>query len=140
MMRGALTALACAIFVWASCSEPVSREHFIRSDGSGEYEFSVELNDSTVAYDLSFYTFVDTPMMAPDTLWSFPMKLLWRSPSGLYFSETVYYPAESAKVLYRKGLVPAENGTWTLQVSISPEPEGLRGMGLIVAKTGRHDE
>lgn len=134
MMRGALVAAACSVMLIAACGEPSSRELFIRSDGSGEYTFAVEMTDSAATYDLSFYTAIDHPLMQPDTLGSFRMKLLWRSPSGRYFSETVYYPADSAAVRYRSGLVPAENGSWELQVSISPEPPGMRGMGLVVAR------
>lgn len=134
MMRGALMALACAAIMLSACSEPLSRERFIRSDGTGEYAFTVDFSDSTAVYDLSFYTRIDKQLMQPDTLGSFPMKLLWRSPSGLFFSETVYYPADSVKVFYRRGLEPAESGTWELQVSIPDEPTGLRGMGLVVAK------
>jgi hypothetical protein len=107
---------------------------FIRSDGTGEYSFPMELTDSTAAYDISFFTVIDKLPMAPDTLGSFPLQLIWRSPSGRYFSETVYYPADSVKAFYRRGLVPAETGSWTLSVSVFPEPEGLRGLGLIVAR------
>ena len=138
MMRCALVAAACALLLLASCSEPVSRERFIRSDGTGEYSFDVAFTDSTASYDLSFYTAVDRPLMQPDTLGSIPMKLLWRSPSGLFLSESVFYPADSARVLYRRGLVPSEFGEWTLQVTISPEPAGLRGLGLVVARINSH--
>lgn len=134
MMRGALMAAACAVVLVAACGEPVSRENFIRSDGSGEYAFQVEMTDSAATYDLSFYTAIDRPLMQPDTLGSFPMQLLWRSPSGRYFSETVYYPADSAIVHYRTGLVLSETGSWELQVTVSPEPDGLRGLGLVVAR------
>ena len=134
MMRRALMAMACACMLLAACREPVSRERFIMADGSGEYAFDVEFNDSLALYDLSFYTAIDKPLAAPDTLGSFPMKLLWRSPSGLFFSETVYYPADSARVFYRRGLKPSETGLWSLELTISPEPAGLRGMGLVVAR------
>ena len=129
-----LASAVCAALLLAACGEPPSREMFIRSDGTGEYSFPMELSDSTAAYDISFYTVIDRPVMAPDTLRSFPMQLIWRSPSGRYFSETVHYPADSVRVCYRRGLVPSETGSWTLSVSDAPEPDGLRGMGLIVAR------
>ena len=135
MMRNALVAMLCACAMLASCAEPASRERFILSDGTGEYAFNVEFTDSTALYDLSFYTAIDKPLTQPDTLGSFPMKLLWRSPSGLFFSETVYYPADSAKVRYRSGLKPSEPGSWSLEVTIDPEPSGLRGIGRVVAKS-----
>lgn len=116
-----------------SCGRPSSREYFQRSDGSGEYTFPLELADTLQPYDISFYTVIDRPLFSPDTLVCFPMQLVWRSPSGRYFSETVYYPADSVKVLYRRGLVPSEEGEWTLSVTLGTEPSGLRGLGVICA-------
>lgn len=146
-MRAWRTVLAPAASVLAAltlaaCSEPSSRETFVRSDGSGEYSFPVAMPDSTAAYDILFYTVVDKVPMAPDTLASFPMLVTWKSPSGRYFSETVYYPVALHRVLYRSGIVPAEAGDWSLSVSVAPEPEGLRGLGLIVKtiKTEQYGE
>ena len=126
--------LLCLLLLAASCSQPRSREHFIRSDGSGEYKFPIELSDTLQAYDISFYTSLDRPLFRPDTLVSFPLQVVWRSPSGRYFSETVYYPADSLRVRYRSGVVPSEAGEWTVSVTISPEPPGLRGLGIICSK------
>lgn len=133
-MKQWLTVVACAVLLLAACAEPLSRERFIISDGSGEYSFPVEMNDSSAVYDLSFYTVIDRSPLQPDTLSFIPMALLWRSPSGRYFSENVYYPADSLQVCYRRGLEPVETGTWVLEVSVDNEPEGMRGLGLIVAK------
>lgn len=106
---------------------------FIRSDGSGEYVFPLQLSDTLAAYDISFYTVIDRPVFRADTIVSFPMQVVWRSPSGRYFSETVYYPADSVKVRYRSGVIPSEEGDWTLSVTLDPEPGGLRGLGVICA-------
>lgn len=133
-MRRAPILLALVALLLAACGEPLSREKFIRSNGSGEYFFPVQMSDSTASYDISFYTKIDKVVMRPDTLASFPMQLVWRSPSRRYFSETVYYPAHSLRVCYRRDLVPSEPGDWTLSVTISPEPAGLRGLGLVVEK------
>lgn len=133
-MRQWLTVVACAVLLLAACAEPPSMERFILSDGSGEYSFPVEMNDSTAVYDLSFYTVIDRHPLHPDTLSFIPMALLWRSPSGMYFSENVYYPADSLRVCYRRGLEPLEAGTWELVVTVGNEPDGMRGLGLIVAK------
>lgn len=116
-----------------SCSQPPSREMFIRSDGSGEYVFPLQLPDTLAAYDISFYTVIDRPVFRADTIVSFPMQVVWRSPSGRYFSETVHYPADSVKVRYRSGVIPSEEGDWTLSVTLDPEPGGLRGLGVICA-------
>ena len=137
-----LTIIALTTLLLAACAEPSSREQFIRSDGSGEYSFPVEMNDSSAVYDLSFYTVIDKPLLRSDTLGFIPMKLLWRSPSGMYMSEKVFYPADSLLVCYRRNLEPVDTGTWILEVSVENEPEGMRGLGLIVAKkyifTGRN--
>ncbi|MBR4826540.1 MAG: hypothetical protein IKZ91_01485 [Bacteroidales bacterium] len=125
-----------ALMLLASCSQPPSREYFQRSDGSGEYEFALELTDSLASYDFSFYTAMDRPVFVRDTLSCFPMQVLWRSPSGRYFSETVYYPVSHKIVLYRKGVVPSEYGTWTVSVTLPEEPKRLRGLGLIGKRVG----
>ncbi len=130
-LRGLL--LLCVLLA-AACSQPRAREQFIRSDGSGEYSFPLELSDTLQAYDISFFSALDRPLFVPDTLVSFPLQVVWRSPSGRYFSETVYYPADSLRVRYRSGIVPSEAGEWTLSVTVSPEPEGFRGLGVICAQ------
>ena len=122
------------LLLLASCAAPSAREYFIRSDKSGEYSFELEMEDTLSGYDLSFYTKIDRPLLEPDTLVCFPMQILWRSPSGRYFSETVWYPADSARVRYRSGLVPSESGTWTLGVTLDPEPSGLRGLGVQISR------
>ena len=129
--------LVCILLIAAACSQPRSREQFIRSDGTGEDSFPVVFADTLQAYDISFYTAIDRPVFQPDTLVCFPLQVVWRSPSGRYFSETVYYPADSLRVRYRSGLVPSEAGDWTVSVTVSPEPPGLRGLGLICTKVAR---
>lgn len=133
-MRLTLAVLFSAAVLLVSCREPSSHETFLRSDGSGEYAYDVEFKDSAAHYDLSFFSAIDRPVTAPDTVVSFPLDIVWRSPSGLFFSETVYYPAKERRVLYRSGVVPGETGVWHLSVSLGQEPTGLRGLGLIVEK------
>lgn len=125
--------LVAVVLAAAACARPGSYEQFVRSDGSGEYSFSLDFADTLQACDISFYTAIDRPLLK-DTLVSFPLKVVWRAPSGRYFSETVYYPADSVRVRYRSGLVPSEAGEWTLSVSIEKEPRGLRGLGVICSE------
>lgn len=132
-VRTTSAVLAAALF--AACAPPPSSEVFLRSDGTGEYSFPADLSDTLSTYDISFYTVIDRPALSGrDTLVSFPMHVVWRSPSGRFFSETVYYPADKSRVLYRKGLVPGEAGEWTVTVSMDPEPQGMRGLGLEIDK------
>ncbi|MBQ9463595.1 MAG: hypothetical protein IJU68_08085 [Bacteroidales bacterium] len=133
-MRLPIAILFTAVVLAVSCKEPSSRETFLRSNGTGEYAYDVEFPDSAARYNLSFFTAIDRPVMAPDTLVSFPLHIVWRSPSGLFFSETVYYPVKERRVLYRSDTVPGETGVWSLSVSLDPEPDGMRGLGLIVEK------
>ncbi|MBO4475234.1 MAG: hypothetical protein J5737_00730 [Bacteroidales bacterium] len=117
-----------------SCREPRAREYYLRADRTGEYSFDISLTDSLARYDISFYTAIVKPLLHKDTLASFPMQIVWRSPSGLYFSETVYYPAASPRVLYRSGLIPSEYGTWNIGITLPEEPSRLRGLGIICEK------
>ena len=132
-MKRILIFLAGLVLIAASCSNPPSRELFVRSTGSGEYSFPVQF-DSLGTYDLSFYTVIDRPLFRTDTLVSFPMNVVWRSPSGRYFSETVYFPADSTRVRYRSGVVPSEGGEWTISVTLPSEPPRLRGLGIEVRR------
>lgn len=134
MTRRLTGVLLIAALLVAACGEPPSREFFKRSDGTGEYAFPLELGDTLAAFNISFYTKLDRPLMAPDTLACIPLKVVWRSPSGRFFSETVYYPADSLRARYRSGLIPSEAGTWELTVTIDPEPSGLRGLGVVCSK------
>ncbi len=133
-MRRALPAVLLALLMVSACSEPQAREYFLRSNSAGEYSFSVELTDSLHSYDFSFYTAIDKPLFRNDTLVSFPMQVVWRSPSGRYFSETVYYPADSSRVLYRSGMMPSEFGEWSIGVTLPQQPPRLRGLGIIVSR------
>ncbi|MBR5042432.1 MAG: hypothetical protein IKX67_04270 [Bacteroidales bacterium] len=121
-------------WLFCSCAQPSSTEQFLRSDGSGEYNFELELADTLASYDLSFYSVIDRPLFKRDTLVSFPLQVVWRSPSGRYFSETVYYPSDSLRVRYRSGVIPSEGGTWSISVSIGHEPSGFRGLGVICSQ------
>ena len=134
-MRNALPVLLAMLFL-ASCREPQSREYFQRSSGTGEFSFEFEMADTLCAYDISFYSAIDRPLFRKDTLVSFPLQIVWRSPSGRYFSETVYYPADSNRVRYRSGVIPSESGTWAIGVTIPDEPRRMRGLGIIVEKVG----
>ncbi len=136
MMRRLLCLIIAAGLLF-SCAQPSSYEQFVRSDKSGEYSFTLDMSDTLAAYDLAFYTLIDRPLFQRDTLVSFPLNVVWCSPSGRYFSETVYYPADSLRVRYRSGVVPSEGGEWTLQVSVTPEPAGFRGLGVICSKSAQ---
>ena len=135
-MRRPLSLIALAVLL-SCCAQPSSYEPFVRSDKSGEYSFTLDMSDTLAAYDLAFYTLIDRPLFQRDTLVSFPLNVVWRSPSGRYFSETVYYPADSLRVRYRSGVVPSEGGEWALQVSVTPEPAGFRGLGVICSKSAQ---
>ena len=130
MPRRIVLAIACVLLL-ASCGQPQSREYFLRANAEGEYSFDIDLADSLSSYDISFYTAIDRPLFRRDTTVSFPLQVVWRSPSGRYFSETVYYPAAEHRVLYRSGVVPTELGPWNISVTLPSQPRRLRGLGLV---------
>ena len=127
---GLLMVLAAA----CACSQPSSREYFVRSDGSGEYSFELEMSDTLALYDISFYTRLDERQA--DTLAGFPMAIVWRSPSGRFFSESVWYPADKVLVPYRSGFRPPETGLWGLSVTLPDPHRRMRGLGVVCAKGG----
>ena len=64
------------------------------------------------------------------------------SPTFHVFKEDVYLPMEGKTSLfskqvrapYRAGVQPEEWGQWVIGVRVNNPPEGLCGMGLIVAR------
>jgi len=130
MARKLLSALPLMLILLCSCSRPMSVEKFVRADGSGVYDFVMDMTDTLHAYDLSFYTRIEGKT-APT---GFPMKIYLTSPSGQTYVESVYFNcSEHAVVPYRTGLVPVEAGEW--KMSVSADAQGLCGIGLICAKT-----
>lgn len=130
MARKLLSALPLLLTMLCSCSRPMSVESFVKADGSGVYDFVVDMTDTLHAYDLSFYTRVEGKT-APA---GFPMKIYLTSPSGQTYVENVYFNcSEHVVAPYRTGLVPVEAGEWKMSVSVVAQ--GLCGMGLICAKT-----
>ena len=121
----------------AACSRPTSTETFLR--GSGPYTFTVDMADSTAAYDFDLYTRVD----AAGDPGSILLNITWKAPSDSAFTESVYLPvsqgaspfSRDAYAPYRAGVVPVENGIWTVTVAVPRPPEGLCGMGLVVRRS-----
>ncbi len=125
----AYLSLILLALVSVSCSRPASVESFVFDDGSGCYEFEVDMTDSLSTYDLAFYTRLEN-RFSPS---GFPMKIYLTSPSGVTYSESVYFDLSgSYTVPYRTDLVPVEHGVWKL--SARARAAGLNGMGLICTR------
>jgi len=121
-----IAVVACA----ASCRRPGADETFIRADGSGRYEFTLDMADSLCTYDLSFYTRVDSEV---DDI---PLSITWYSPDGERFTENVHFHcAESQVAPYRLDCDPSPHGQWRLVVRA--EVPGMRGLGLVCARKQR---
>ena len=111
-----------------SCKRPPSMEYYEFNDGSGQYDFEIDMTDSLCVYDLSFYTRLKTQEHPS----SFPMKVYMTSPSGLRFVENVFYPVgNNCVVPYRTDLVPVEHGKWMM--TVITDADFITGMGLIAA-------
>lgn len=136
LMGRALTKVIIALaFLWtpAGCVRPVSTEIFIPSSKAedGVYVFDIEMSDSLSTYDISFYTRVDGPQLD-----SLPLKVLWLSPSGESFSETVYMDPSENTELYRSGIRLYEYGDWRICVRPDTDSRGFRGLGIICRQNG----
>lgn len=128
-MKLDLKILALAVLVAVSCARPSSDELYAVSDGSGKYEFTLDMSDSLCVYDLTFFTRLEGRTRAS----GFPMKIYLTSPSGTTYAENVYYDAsQGLKVPYRTSLSPVEYGLWTLEARASAP--GLAGLGLICTR------
>jgi len=137
-------AIALLLVLLASCREPLSSEQFVR--GAGPYVFTVDMSDSTAAYDFDLYTRLDGTHTEMITLeQSALLRAEWRSPSDSVMVEKVYLPLHGEHSTYytkdvyepyRADVRPVEPGIWTL--TIRPEDRSqllpLRGMGLVVKK------
>lgn len=103
-------------------------EYYAYNDGSGRYEFELDMTDSLGVYDLSFYTRLDKELHPA----GFPLKVYMTSPSGRKFVESVYYQfGDSCVVPYRTDLVPVEYGIW--QMMVMTDADFITGLGLIAS-------
>jgi len=129
MPRKVLTAIVTLLCL-ISCSRPTEGEMFLTAPRNS-YDFPVEVVDSLSFYDFSFYTRVDS-----NSDMSYPVRLdiSWVAPTDSIYRETVYMLTgnESGTVeKYRSYVKFPMLGSWTLKVSVTPEVEGFRGLGLI---------
>ena len=125
-----------------ACREPSSVEQFIAAPGP--YEFQVEMTDTTVSYDFSFYTRLDGYPSELQAAHELPLRITWVSPSDTVFTENVFMPLKGQSTLfsrqvlqpYRTNVRPVQPGLWTLTVTVpySGGRELLRGLGLTVSQ------
>ena len=118
----------------------MSVEKFVK--GEGPFTFFVDMTDSTATYDFDLYTRVDAPLDSLRKMQALPLTVTWTSPTFHVFKEDVYLPMEGKTSLfskqvrapYRAGVQPEEWGQWVIGVRVNNPPEGLCGMGLVVAR------
>ena len=141
-MRKTLGIILFFFLAAVSCRQPGSVELFVPGE-TGPFAFSVDLSDTTAAYDFDFYTRLDGRHrdILSDT--EMPMTVTWTAPSGALYVETVYVPlsgsdetfySRQVRAPYRSDVVPAEAGAWQIRVSLPVSVPGLRGLGLIVKR------
>ena len=126
-----------------SCQEPLSTERFI--PGGGPFVFTVDLSDSTAAYDFDLYTRLDADPEELVQLKGMLLRAEWRSPSDSLFVEKIYLPLTGTRRSYfsreiyepyRADVRPAEPGQWTLTFRQEDRSQVVpfRGLGLVVRK------
>lgn len=126
-----IIATALQLLCLSSCSRPPATEEFRRVDQSvnGLYSFPVDMSDSLSLYTISFYT----KLVGKKTV-SVPLQVLWISPSGKMYSESVNMTAGDRKgdrAVYRSDIVPKEYGLWTLGIGSLNDIPGFLGIGVI---------
>ena len=141
MKRSSLVILLALLVV--ACQEPFSTEKFIA--GGGPYVFTVDLSDSTAAYDFDLYTRLDGD---PEDLHEVKGALLraeWRSPSDSLFVEKIYLPLTGTRQSffsrqvyepYRADVRPVQPGVWTITFRQEDRSQVVpfRGLGLVVRR------
>ncbi len=148
-MRSSLKALLFCLALAFSCSNPASRETFIKASETevpGRYSFSVDFSDSLAVYDLDIYTMADINRGEKVGWTDIQAYSLWTSPSGKQYSETFVMP-DSAFVrktfnsyhylrAYRHDVSPKEAGLWTVEIilPVCDQTSMVRGLGLIVTR------
>ena len=119
----------------AGCAAPAEEYNsFIRSADArdGVYSFSVPLTDSLATYDFSFYGRLFSGRQS-----NVELRVLWLSPSGESFSETVYMrglDSRGGEELYRSGVRLSEAGEWKVNVRPVGVGSEFAGLGLICTK------
>ena len=129
--------LISLLLLTVACSQPSTVETFLR--GTGPFEFTLDMSDSTSVWDYSFYTRVDSQDAASEL----QLAVTWMSPLAESFTETVYLPlsagtsffSKEACVPYRTAVTPVDYGIWKLTIEVPEPPEGLRGLGLVMSRS-----
>lgn len=134
--------------VFSSCRKPSVYERFVQNNDcteAGVYDFVVDMSDSLATYDVSLYTRVDGDHSGENTSVGVLVDVAWKSPSGIVYSEKVYFPfsegteffSRQAVMPYRVDTVPVEYGLWELSLRPQVDIAGLRGWGVkCVRKNG----
>lgn len=131
-MRKALVILMAAVFLFGhACSRPDTQESFVKADQclDGVYDFEFKILDSLASYDFWIYSRAED-----HSIQNLELRVLWTSPSGESFRETVYMKEveeDGSRELYRSGVVPAEYGKWKINIRAVPEDSGISGLGMI---------
>ncbi len=134
-LRSLLPSLLLALAV-AGCAAPAEEYNsFIRSADArdGVYTFSVPLTDSLAIYDFSFYGRLFSGRRS-----NIELRVLWLSPSGESFSETVYMrglDSRGGEELYRSGVRLSETGEWKVNVRPVGVDGSFAGLGFIATRT-----
>jgi len=130
-----MRALLPVLFLTAvcACSRPVSEEYFILKGNApdGVYAFTLDLSDTTVTYDISFFLRPDRRDPS-----GFPLTVSWYQGDSLRYTENLFFPAGKETAPYRSGVRMSDPGEWTLCLEPCCPPAGFSGIGVISKRNG----
>mgnify|MGYP006873057343 CR=1 FL=1 len=140
-----LSLAVLVILAVAACSRPVSWERFVKAEDChvpGRFDFDLDMADTLVSYDITFYTRLDPGDGA--ILLSLPLTVSASSPSGKLYSEEVWAdvskPSSSGhfnkdfEIPYRTSVRPVEAGVWRLSVSVLSGTDFVEGFGCVLKR------
>ncbi len=129
----------------AGCSRPVSTEVYLRAGDcaeAGRYDFVLDMADTLVSYDITFYTRIDSGDGSIHL--SLPLAVSATSPSGKLYAEKVWADISAPDAAghfsgdyilpYRSGVRPSEAGIWNISVSVPADAESISGLGCILKR------
>lgn len=138
------------LFIFCTCAEPYSQEDYVKTrnrDQAGRYEFTIDMSDSLKHYDVDLIVVMDCGKKRFSSFENASVNMLWSSPSGKLFNETVWLSRKDLssqtpfsklfEVRYRAGLVPTEYGDWKLYIALKEdvlETYKVPGIGIRLKK------
>ncbi len=131
-----------------SCKQPMFEEYYVDSkqiDSNGVYHFSLDLSDTTLLYDMSFYLSLHCSNKDFEHFNGLGLSITWRSPLDSIYREKVFVTknmqiasnsfTKNLETDYRLGMRPIHRGVWHMGIRpIATNYYKINGIGIRLTK------